>query len=144
MDRAQFIVMQILTNFFDSFRHLNLFIADKRLDYQAKKTEIHPLALMDINEIFIDSNIDILLRFAKDLGIKGDKQQRVVGDQATCATIRGAKRRRIDDITPLQRLTWAKENPEDFYFLWECLRVVFLLFWGALLRSGGWQISDVF
>ena len=111
-------------------------ITDKRLDYQAKKTEIHPLALMDINESFIDSNIDILLQFAKDLGIKGDKQECVVGDQASCATIRGAKRRRIDDITPSQRLTRAKENPGDFHFLWECLRVVFLLFWGSPTEIG--------
>lgn len=128
--------MQTLTNYVDSFHHLQSFITDKRLEYQAKKTEIQPLALMDINESFIDSNIDILLRFAKDLGITGDKQQCIVGDQATCATIRGAKRRRIDDITPLQRLTWAKEHPGDFHFLWECLRVVFLLFWGSPTEIG--------
>ena len=67
MDRAQFTVMQILTNFLDSFRHLKLFITDKRLDYQAKKTEIHPLALMDINESFIDSNIDICYDLPKTL-----------------------------------------------------------------------------
>ena len=53
-----------------------------------------------------------------------------MGDQASCVTIRGAKRRRINDINPLQRLTWAHENPGDLHFLWECMKVVFLLFWG--------------
>ena len=56
---------------------------------------------MDINESPINNNIDILLQFAKDLGLKEDIQQHNVEDQATCVTIRGALRRRIDDITPV-------------------------------------------
>ena len=84
---------------------------------------------MDLNESFIDNNIDIFLQFAKDLDLKGDIQQCIIGDQATCVTIRGGRRRRIniDDITPIQRLQWAKENPGDIHFLWECLRIVFIL-----------------
>ena len=97
--------------------------------YQAEESEIHPLALMDIDESLINNNIEILLQFAKDLGLKGDRQQCVVGDQASCVTIRGAKRRRIDDITPLEKLVWAKENPGDFHFLWECMYVYVLYFY---------------
>ena len=41
------------------------------------------LALADIHESLIDNNIHIMLQFAKDMGPTGDKQQCVVGDQAT-------------------------------------------------------------
>ena len=135
-ERAQLAVMQVLTTHFKSFKHLKLLVTDKRMAYQAEESEIHPLALMDIDESLIDNNIEILLQFAKDLGLKGDRQQCVVGDQASCVTIRGAKRRRIDDITPLEKLVWAKENPGDFHFLWECLRVIFILFWGSATEIG--------
>ena len=33
-------------------------------------------------------------------------------------------------------MEWAKENPGDFHFLWECLRVIFLLFWGHAHEAG--------
>ncbi|KAI8494048.1 hypothetical protein Bbelb_283950 [Branchiostoma belcheri] len=35
----------------------------------------------------------------------------VIGDQATCKNIRGARRFRQDDVDDLERLTWAKECP---------------------------------
>ncbi|CAH1277489.1 Hypp9660 [Branchiostoma lanceolatum] len=35
----------------------------------------------------------------------------VIGDQATCKNIRGAKRLRQDDANPLEKLAWVKENP---------------------------------
>ncbi|KAI8493216.1 hypothetical protein Bbelb_292200 [Branchiostoma belcheri] len=36
----------------------------------------------------------------------------VIGDQATCKNIRGARRFRQDDVDDLEKLTWAKECPE--------------------------------
>ena len=111
---------------------------------QAEESEIHPLALMDIDESLIDNNIEILLQFAKDIGLKGDRQQCVVGDQASCVTIRGAKIRRIDDITPLEKLVWAKENPGDFHFLWKCLRVIFIRFWGNATEIGSLSSLKLF
>ena len=70
----------------------------------------------------------ILEEFQKMLAIDDTVQQCVVGDQATCRAIRAARRRRVADI-PSARLLWAKENPGDFHFAWECLKVIFLIFW---------------
>ena len=33
-------------------------------------------------------------------------------------------------------MTWAKENPGDFHFQWECLKVIFLLFGGSSDQPG--------
>ena len=71
-ERAQLAVMQVLTTHFKRFKHLKLFVTDKRMAYQAEESEIHPLALMDIDESLINNTIEILLQFAKDLGLKGD------------------------------------------------------------------------
>ena len=135
-ENAQHAVMKVLTAHFNCFHHLKSFVPDKRSNYQTGKSEIQPLALLDIDESLIDNNIHILLQFAKDMGLTGDTQQCVVGDQATCVTIRGAKRRRINDISTLEQLVWAKENPGEFHFLWECLRVIFILFWCDETESG--------
>ena len=62
--------------------------------------------------------------------------QCVVGDQATCSTIREAKRRKVAEFNPRDKLTWAKENPGDFHFQWECLKVIFLLSWGSSDQPG--------
>ena len=51
---------------------------------QAEEREIYPLALSDIDESLIDNNIEILVQFAKDLGLTGDRQQCVAEDQASC------------------------------------------------------------
>ena len=68
--------------------------------------------------------------------------------------IRGCKLWRQPEIDPKQKLTWANEIPGvhflegqyarvntiiakgDFHFLWECLRVVFLIFWGSPSQHG--------
>ena len=78
----------------------------------------------------------------------------MIGDQLTCKNIRGCKLWRQPEIDPTERLTWTNEIPGvhflenvcthmcnyhwymyythigDFHFLWECLRVVFSIFWG--------------
>ena len=76
-----------------------------------------------------------------------------MGDQLTCKNIRGAKRWRETEIGLTSRLRWANEVPGrlnhtivitftynkllllihagDFHFLWECLRVIFHIFWGS-------------
>ncbi|KAI8493049.1 hypothetical protein Bbelb_290530 [Branchiostoma belcheri] len=38
----------------------------------------------------------------------------VIGDQATCKNIRGARRFRQDDVDGLEKLTWAKECPDTY------------------------------
>lgn len=53
----------------------------------------------------------------------------MVGDQATCRSIHGARQRRVADVPSSCLLLWAKENPGDFHFTWECLKVIFLIFW---------------
>ena len=81
------------------------------------------MALMDIDVSHIEgNNVTILCDFQK-LKIDGTTQQCVVGDQAT---IRGARRRRVAEFNPADRLSWAKENPGDFHFAWECLKVIFI------------------
>lgn len=35
-----------------------------------------------------------------------------------------------------EQLRWAKENPDDFHIAWECLKVIFLLFWGSSQDKG--------
>ena len=81
--------------------------------------------------------------------------QVVVGDQLTCKNIRAIKMWLQSEVEPKQRLQWAHEVPGrytkkfmitieminitlsgDFHFLWECLRVVFTIFWGAPSENG--------
>ena len=78
----------------------------------------------------------------------------VVGDQLTCKVIRGCKLWRATEKHPKDRLSWARETPGgcnkkcmsnnhtlhqptgDFHFLWECLKVVYLTFWGTPSEHG--------
>ena len=76
------------------------------------------MPLMNIDVSYIDNNVDILTDFQRKIGIDGTIQQCVVGDQATCVTIRGARRRRVAEFNPVDRLSWAKENPGDFHCMW--------------------------
>lgn len=64
-----FAVMKALTTHFASLKHLQPNIKDPRIHYNATETEIHPLALMDIDESIIDNNITILLQSAKDIWV---------------------------------------------------------------------------
>ena len=83
IERAQLAVMQTLSTYFASFEHLKGHIRDKRMDYQAIKADIRPLALMDTDESIIDNNIDILLQSAKDMAWTGEIQQCVIGARSS-------------------------------------------------------------
>lgn len=87
--------------------------------------------MMNVDESTTDGNIEVLSDFQKMLGLDGKQQQSVVGDQCTCKNIRAAKRRRTGEVCLVDSLQWAKENPGDFHFLWECSRVLCNLYWGA-------------
>ena len=102
---------------------------------QGIKSVIHPVAIIDVDESFTDNNVAKLDEFQKMLAIDDSVQQSVVGDQATCRAIRGARRRRVADV-PNARLLWAKENPGDFHFTWECLKVIYLTFWESPQHPG--------
>ena len=76
----------------------------------------------------------------------------------TCKNIRGSKLWRQTEIHAMDRLAWANEipgmsmcalirnctslisilaiNAGDFHFLWECLRVLFDMFWGTPAQPG--------
>ena len=123
----------VMVKYFEGLLHQ---VADSRSHQSSQKSTILPLSLMQTDESVIDNNIDILLNSAKILSWTGSEDHCVVGDQATCTTIRGAKRRRIDDCNCLQRLEWVNESPGDFHFLWECLRVIFLSHWGSVDDKG--------
>ena len=84
--------------------------------------------MIDIDESYTDNNVTILEEFQKMLAIDDTVRQFVVDDQVTCRATRAARRRRVADI-PSARLLWAKENPGDFHFAWQCLKVIFLIFW---------------
>eukprot|EP00118_Oscarella_pearsei_P012703 m.95669 g.95669 ORF g.95669 m.95669 type:complete len:849 (+) comp36860_c0_seq1:177-2723(+) len=99
------------------------------------KTNIHPISVIDVDESFTDNNVIILDDFQKLLEVDDTMEQCVVGDQATCRTIRGAKRRRVADV-PNSRLLWARENPGDFHFTWECLKVLFMFLWQTPNQAG--------
>ena len=79
-------------------------------------------------------------------------KQVVIGDQLTCKNLRAIKAWTMSEHEPKYRLHWANEVPGiiiawftayaymlhiithtsgDFHFLWECLRVVFAIFWGT-------------
>lgn len=78
----------------------------------------------------------------------------IVGDQLTCKNVRGCKLWRASETQAKNRLTWAHETPGmghhyiitsmlyvylttgDFHFLWECLKVIFLTFWGSPAQPG--------
>ena len=126
----------VMVKYFKAFEGLLHQVADSRSHQSSQKSTILPLSLMQTDESVIDNNIDILLNSAKILSWTGSEDHCVVGDQATCTTIRGAKRRRIDDCNCLQRLEWVNESPGDFHFLWECLRVIFLSHWGSVDDKG--------
>lgn len=127
-NRAQIKVKQILVTHFAAFYHLKDKVVDPALDCAAQASVLHSLSLMFVNNSIIDNNVEILCKIKDELGIDGSKQQCIVGDQATCVTIRGARKRRIAEPELPEQLRWAKENPGDFHFMWECLKVIFLLF----------------
>lgn len=70
--------------------------------------------MLNIDESTADGNIDILSNFQKVLGLTGEEQQSVVGDQATCKNIRAAKRRKTGEVHLVDSLKRTKENPRDF------------------------------
>ena len=125
--------MRCLSLYFDSFENVDF--KDKREEHPTSKSTICSLALMDVDEGTIDNNVEILTQSAKDLGWTGERPEVIVGDQKTCSNIRDAKQRRICDYDAFERLEWVNEVPEDF-FMWECLRVIFLLFWKRTDRIG--------
>lgn len=104
--------------------------------YSAQASVLHPMSLMFVNNSMIDNNVEILCKVKDELGIDGSCQQCIAGDQATCVTIRGARRRRVAEPELTEKLQWARENPGDFHFMWECLKVIFLLFWGSPKDEG--------
>ncbi|XP_019615400.1 PREDICTED: uncharacterized protein LOC109463125 [Branchiostoma belcheri] len=97
-----------------------------------------PLQLMGANEATTSDNIQILRQFATEAGMTAENcwDQEVIGDQATCKNIRGARRYRQDDVDDLEKLTWAKECPGDFHFLWETGRCLFLAYWSSPKNIG--------
>ena len=128
-------VQQLLVNKFQSCSHLTVVPQYVSHDQLPSKTIIHPIAVTDIDESYTDNNVTILEEFQKMLAVDDTMEQCVVGDQATCRTIRGARRRRVADV-PNARLLWAKENPGDFHFTWECVKVIFLTFWKSADHPG--------
>ena len=107
-------VQQSLVNKFQSCRHLTVVPQYVGRDQLPSKTIIHPIAVTDIDESHTDNNVTILEEFQKMLAVDDTTEQCVVGNQATCRTIRGARRRRVADV-PNARLLWAKENSGDFH-----------------------------
>ncbi|XP_066272161.1 uncharacterized protein [Branchiostoma lanceolatum] len=102
------------------------------------KSSYRPLELMKENEAKTSDNIVILRRFASDAGMTPENcwDQEIVGDQATCKNIRGARRFRQNDINPLEQLTWPKECPGDFHFLWEDAKCVVMTYWSSPRNAG--------
>ena len=135
LEAAKRYVKNLLVKHFKSCRDLQ-HSDNPRHSNTPSKSVIHPMPLMDVDSSYIDNNVTILADFQKRLNIDGTIHQCVVGDQATCRTIRGARRRRVAEFNPRDSLCWAKENPGDFHFEWECLKVVFLLFWGSSDQPG--------
>ncbi|XP_035665572.1 uncharacterized protein LOC118408824 [Branchiostoma floridae] len=62
--------------------------------------------------------------------------QAVVGDQASCKNVRGARDWRQGEEDPVERLDWAKESPGDFHFIWEALRTAAIPTWGLQTEVG--------
>ena len=120
---------------FKCFSHLTSTSYYSNQRKHATKSVIHPISVIDVDESYIDNNVTILEKFQKMLSIEDTIQQCVVGDQATCRAIRGGRRRRVADV-PNARLRWAKENPGDFHFMWECLKVIYLTFWESPEHPG--------
>ncbi|XP_019618434.1 PREDICTED: uncharacterized protein LOC109465518 [Branchiostoma belcheri] len=97
-----------------------------------------PLELMGENEAVTSANIVILRRFAKEANMTPENcwDQEVIGDQATCKNVRAAKRHRQDDVDNLERLSWAKECPGDFHFLWETGKCIHIAHWNSPKNVG--------
>ena len=108
-------VKNLLVHYFRSCNGL-LKSSNPRHGQKTNKSVLYPMPLMDIDSSYIDNTVTILDDFQKRLSSDGMTHQCVVGDQATCSTIRGAKRRRVAEFSPRDKLTWAKENPGDFHF----------------------------
>lgn len=134
-ESAQRRVERMLVKRFKCCSHLTATSNYCSLGQEAMKSVIHPIAVIDIDESYTDNNVTILDEFQKILAVNDSVQQCVVGDQATCRAIRGARRRRVADV-PHARLLWAKENPGDFHFTWECLKVIYLTFWESPEHPG--------
>ncbi|XP_078677638.1 uncharacterized protein LOC144914079 [Branchiostoma floridae x Branchiostoma belcheri] len=95
------------------------------------------MELLDEDESKTSDNVRILTKFASEAKMGQELwDQLVIGDQATCKNIRGAKRLRQDDAGPLEKLGWAKESPGDFHFLWEVGRCVLLAHWSSPRSTG--------
>ena len=129
--RAGVIVKRLLVKTFTHFKGLSQHISKDEPPFTTHKSRIHPLAMLNIDEATTDGNIEILSQFQQLLKLDGTVGQCVVGDQLTCKNIRGAKRRRVGEVCQADTLQWAKENPGDFHFMWQCLRVLCQLYWGA-------------
>eukprot|EP00058_Branchiostoma_floridae_P002601 XP_002588089.1 hypothetical protein BRAFLDRAFT_87606 [Branchiostoma floridae] len=97
-----------------------------------------PLELMGANEATTADNITILRKFATEAGMSEDNcwDQEIIGDQATCKNIRGARRLREDDVNRLEKLEWAKECPGDFHFVWEGGRCTCITFFSSPKNVG--------
>ncbi|KAI8503615.1 hypothetical protein Bbelb_185860 [Branchiostoma belcheri] len=73
-------------------------------------------------------------------GLASGQSILVIGDQATCKNIRGDKRLRMDDSSHFHKLTWAKENPDDFL-----QNITHALLTAALMSQLGMEsVDDVY
>ena len=111
--RAQLKIKKILVAHFTAFHHLKDEVIDPALDYTAEASVLHPLSLMFVNNSIIDNNVEILCKIKDELGIDGSKQQCIVGDQATCVTIRGARRRRIAEPELPEQLRYGQRKTQE-------------------------------
>ena len=111
LEAAKRYVKNLLVKYFKSCRDLQ-HSDNPRHSYTASKSVIHPMPLMDVDSSYIDNNVTILADFQKRLNIDGTIHQCVVGDQATCRTIRGARRRRVAEFNPRDTLAGQRKTQE--------------------------------
>ncbi|CAH1242526.1 Hypp6801 [Branchiostoma lanceolatum] len=65
-----------------------------------------------IDTLHMTRTTHILLRFATELNMREHiKDQAVVGDQASCKNVRGARGWRLGEDDPVEQLKWVKESP---------------------------------
>ncbi|XP_019644214.1 PREDICTED: uncharacterized protein LOC109485209, partial [Branchiostoma belcheri] len=136
-DRFTQKVKAVLVEHFPSLEKFKDTLRKPSSPFPVKKSVVIPLPLEDKDESKKADTIEILLTFAKELNLRDCmKDQAVVGDQASCKNVRGARGWRLGEEDPVERLDWAKESPGDFHFLWEALRTATLSTWGLPTEVG--------
>ncbi|KAK6971389.1 hypothetical protein R3P38DRAFT_3242489 [Favolaschia claudopus] len=108
---------------------------------QPKKSDARPAGVFDVNEGSKKGIIEMLESLQEFTGVDKEqwssKARIIVGDWLTSNNIRGARRDRMDDVTPMERLEYVEELSALWHFALNATHMIMRLHFGDSVLDPG-------